>query len=648
MLIISKKIIFLEKTFSMKFLQCLFLLLSMPFFAQEISYSTSDIPSELKENANAVVRLSQKNIKIISKKSMTITTKNVVTVLNEKGLGHMDASEYFDKSTKIKSIEAVVFNESGKEIKKIKRKDFKENSVSEGSIITDGKILYLDYTPIIYPFTLVFESEIETSNTAFIPAWYPLQGTHVSVEKSELTVVYLPELGFKYKEFNFQNNTNISKQDKNNGLSFTAKNVPVVKYEDYSPSFRNFSPHVLFGLTSFNLEGVEGNASDWKTFGTWMYESLLKGTDEISTETQHKIKVLVGEEKDPLKITKIIYKYVQDKTRYVSIQLGIGGWKPMLAKDVDRLGYGDCKALSNYTRALLNTVGVPSYYTVIYGDTQRRDLQDDFVSMQGNHVILAVPIEHKMYWLECTSQVNPFGFQGDFTDNRLALVVKPEGGEIIKTHEYITDENSQISIGNFTIDEKGSLAGSVIIKSKGTQYDNKFMNEHKSADDLNIFYKSYFGHINNLKLKKINLSNNKEVVEFSEELAIEASEYANSTTGRLMFSLNVYNPLIGIPSRYRTRNNPFEISRGVSDYDEITIDLPKGYIVDAKPENLEIKDVFGYYKAEYLVLNKSQLCYKRTYKTNAGFYDKNEYDNFRKFREQVARNDNAKIVLVKN
>ena len=253
-----------------------------------------------------------------------------------------------------------------------------------------------------------------------------------------------------------------------------------------------------------------------------------------------------------------------------------------------------------------------------------------------------------MYWLECTSQINPFGFQGDFTDDRNALVLKPEGGEIIKTHEYTTEENSQISKGTFSITENGSFVGNLIIKSKGTQYDNKFHNESKSVDDLNKFYKNYFSHINNLKLKKVNLVNNKEEVEFSEELNIEASEYANSTAGRLMFSLNAYNPLRGVPQRYRTRNNPFEISRGFTDYDEITIDLPKGYTVDAKPENFELKDVFGYYKTEYVVVNENQLIYKRTFTTNAGYYDKKEYDNFRKFREQVARNDNAKIVLVKN
>lgn len=638
----------MKKSLSMKLFYTLFFtILTTTFFAQNANYSASKIPPDLLENSNAVVRLKYKNIDIASRKLMTISTKSVVTILNEKGLRHMDASEYFSNSSKIKSIEALILNQESVEIKKIKRRDFKEVSISEGAIITDNKLLYVDYSPTSYPFTIVFESVVETSNTAFIPSWYPSESTNVSVESSSITINYLAELGFKYKEFNLQSGLQINKVEKDNSITFTANNIPAFKYEEYSPSYQSFFPQVMFGLTKFNLEGVEGVATDWKSFGSWMYGSLLKNTNEIPLNTQTKIKELVGSEKDPIKITKIVYQYVQDKTRYISIQLGIGGWKPMLAKDVDRLGYGDCKALTNYTRSLLEIVGVPSYYTVIYGDSEIRNLQEDFVSMQGNHVILAVPIDNKIHWLECTSQVNPFGFQGDFTDNRLALLIKPEGGEIMRTHEFKTSDNSQISRGNFSVDARGNLQGAVLIKSKGTQYDHKYGNELKSAEDRTKFYKNYFWYINNLKLQKVNFNNNKETVEFQEDIAFEALGYANVSAGRMMFSLNAFNAAKGVPQRYRTRNNPFEIDRGYYDYDEVTINLPPEYQVEAKPDDFEVKDKFGYYKTEYILLADHKLNYKRTYQINPGLYDKSEYEAFRKFKENISKMDNAKIVLIK-
>ena len=625
----------------------LFFLVVTPFYSQTEQYHIATIEEKLTENANSVVRLNEKSIAITSRKSMTITTKRVVTILNEKGLSAMDASEYFSAHTRIKSIDASIFNRDGVEIKKIKRRDFKENSVSEGAVITDNKLLYLDYTPVTYPFTLVFESEVETSNTAFIPAWYPIENMYESIENSTLTIDFLPELGFKHKEFNFENYPNISKEEKENSVHFSAKNIPATKNEEYSPSYQSLFPFAMFGLTTFHLEGVDGVASDWKNFGSWMYESLLKNTDAIPLETQTKVKNLVAGETNPLEKTKIIYKYVQDKTRYVSIQLGIGGWKPMLAKDVDRLGYGDCKALSNYTRSLLQIVGVPSYYTVIYGDSDIRNLQEDFVSMQGNHVILGVPIEGKMHYLECTSQQNPFGFQGDFTDHRTALLIKPEGGEIVRTPESDVNQNSQFSKGHLSVDALGNIKGNVTIKSKGTQYDNKYYIDHKSKEDLNKFYKSYFLHINNLELQNIKLNNDKEAIEFKEEITLAASNYASLNAGRLMFALNVFNPLRSVPQRYRTRMNPFEIARGFYDYDEIEIDLPPEFTIEAKPDATEYKAKFGFYKTEYNLVGENKLIYKRTYQVNPGYYGKEEYEDFRKFRESVAKMDNAKIVLIK-
>jgi hypothetical protein len=44
--------------------------------------------SDLKENANAIVRLNQIDVTISSQRSMAINTKRVITVLNEKDFPH--------------------------------------------------------------------------------------------------------------------------------------------------------------------------------------------------------------------------------------------------------------------------------------------------------------------------------------------------------------------------------------------------------------------------------------------------------------------------------------------------------------------------------------------------------------------------------
>lgn len=625
----------------------IFYFISTVFFqAQNLDYSILGLSKELTENANACIRNHEVLINITSQKSMTIKTKRVVTVFNEYGQRHIDALESYDKSRKIVSIEAQVFNQMGTEIKKIKRKDFKDQSVADGiSIYTDTRMLFLDYTPTQYPFTIVYTSVVETSNTAFIPSWYPIENYFLSVQNSEVKFTFPSNLGFKFKEYNFEGYS-IEKEVKDHSISYKATNLQAFKREDYSPSFTKFIPYVLFGLNKFHLEGVDGEAEDWQEFGSWVYTNLLVGTDEVSPETKAKIKAYVGNETDPMKIAQKVFEYVQNKTRYVSIQLGIGGWKPMLAKDVDRLGYGDCKALTNYTRALLQVFNVPSFYTLIYGNLDKRDIQSDFVSMQGNHAVLAIPDNNELRWLECTSQIAPFDFQANFTDDRYALLVKPEGGELVRTTQYSEIDNSQITKGNYTILSDGSLSGKVNIKSKGTQYDSKYELERKSQKDLEEHYHDYFFTIKDLKWEKLNFVNDKENIEFKEELKIGGSNYASKSGSNLIFALNAFNQYNKVPARYRTRLTPFEVSRGFFDSDEITITIPDEYAIDAKPENFELNEKFGHYKTEVSVVD-NQVIYKRAFTLNKGFYEKADYENFRKFLEQIARNDNAKVVLIK-
>ena len=112
--------------------------------------------------------------------------------------------------------------------------------------------------------------------------------------------------------------------------------------------------------------------------------------------------------------------------------------------DVDRVGYGDCKALVNYMMALLKVAGIPSYYTLVYSGDEKISMLRNFASAaQGDHVILCVPFGQDTTWLECTNQHIPFGFLGTFTDDRDVVVCTPEGGLVTHTPRYRDSLNVQ-------------------------------------------------------------------------------------------------------------------------------------------------------------------------------------------------------------
>jgi hypothetical protein len=626
----------------------LFIALTFQVSAQKREYVSLIISDSLKENANAVIRLNQIDIAISSQRNMTVKEKRVVTVCNQNGLNAIHAIESYDKRKTVKSIEAVVYDAFGNEIKKIKRKDFKDESASGGgTLFSDGRYLTLDYTPSQYPFTIVYESEIETSNTAFIPSWFLITDFYVSVEKSILNVTFPADLGFRKKEFNFENFKISKEKETDTQLSYVVRNILAQKHEDYTPVSRIF-PKVMMGLEHFNLEGVDGSAKNWNEYGKWFSENILKGTDILNEDTKSKIKTLVGAESDPIKKAKIVYKFVQEKSRYVSVQVGIGGFKPMPANDVDRLGYGDCKALSNYTRALLEVVGVPSYYTELYGDSNIRDIEADFFSIQGNHAILCIPNGPENIFLECTSQTDPFGFQANFTDDRDVVVMKPDGGHIIHTKKYQDKDNSQISKGSYSIDTNGGLSGDLNINSTGSQYHQKANLKTMQPDDRDAHYKKYWSALNSLKVEKVSFINDKESVRFEEYVKLNVANYGSKVAEKIIFVVNAFNPTSGNVKRIRNRKNPFEIQRGYYDVDEIEIKLPTDFKIENLPVDFEINSKFGEYKTQFIKNDANSVSYKRALWIKKGLYTNKEYDEYRLFIEQISRNDNAKIILTPN
>jgi len=314
---------------------------------------------------------------------------------------------------------------------------------------------------------------------------------------------------------------------------------------------------------------------------------------------------------------------------------------------VDRLGYGDCKALTNYTKALLSAVDVPSYNTLLYGDRDKRDIQSDFVSIQGNHMILSIPDGENNIWLECTSQDDPFGYQGTFTDDRNVLIIKPDGGEIVRTKIYPDKGNTQINKGNYSLDENGNFTGTISMVSEGSQYARKVRVEKMQPTDKEAHYKDFWDNISNLKINKTVFSNNKEKISFTENLEITAENYGKNSGNKMIFVVNAYSQYTGNVKRIRNRKTPFEIQRGTNDADEIAISFPPGFTIESTPQNFELNGKFGEYKTEIIKKDNNNLVYKRILFVKKGLYGKNEYDEFRLFMEQVSRNDNAKIILTK-
>ena len=161
------------------------------------------------------------------------------------------------------------------------------------------------------------------------------------------------------------------------------------------------------------------------------------------------------------------------------------------------------------------------------------------------------------------------------------------------------------------------------------------------------YYKEYWDNINGIIIVKSTLKNDKDNIEFIENVKITAASYATPMTNELLFKPNAFNVRNFVPDRYRNRKLPFEIPRGYTDEDEFVIQLPEGYHVAEMPESKTISTDFGSYKMTIEKLSENELRYSRKIQILSGLYAKEKYSGYRDFCRAIKKADNLKLILKK-
>lgn len=613
----------------------------------QTAYNVSLIPKQLLNKSGAVIRNSETIIEIKSTEQVILRNKTAITILNNSGEHESNIIVWYDKTRKIKSIKGAIYNENGVQVSKFSLKDFSDISAANNfSLYEDSRIKKLKAGLMKYPYTIEYEYEVRINQSLSFSSWYPISSIGTSLENSSLTVIRPLNFNMRFKEINFNGKKEESQKDIKLD-KWTVTNILSIKDEPFSPEHNSFLTIVKLAPQEFYYDGITGNFSDWNEYGKWVNESLLKDRQELPVSTVSYIKDLVKDIEEPKEKAKLIYEYMQKKTRYISVQIGIGGFQPYPASEVDKLGYGDCKGLSNYTKALLNVAGIESYYTVVNAGRLKEDMVKDFASISdGNHIILCLPFPNDTIWLECTNQQIPFGYLGDFTDDRVVLVCTPQGGKLMRTSKLSSEANKQYRTGKFKINDNGDLTGSITTIFEGSQYDNhEKLSGEPFSEQVKLLAKFYPNL--NLEIESLEYEQQKKELPVSREMImLKSNSYAAVSTHGMLISLNLINRSSFVPKEIRNRVNPVYINRGYSDFDELIYEIPEGYKIDSYNKNISVEKEFGSYNVEILV-NDKQINYRRRVILKEGTYPVEQYQELIDFYKSVREGDNSKLSLLK-
>jgi len=626
-------------------------------------YPVEAIAPALRQNAHAVVRAYDEVVVVKSASQLVHRVHQVVTVLDEASSDDYGVLKVgYDVLNHISYLRGAVYDAQGQLLHQLRPAEVHDQGLGSeaGSLMTDNRLRYADLRQPATPYTVEFDYEVVSENTLFYPDWQPQSAENVALEGATLQVTTPTALPLRYQEQLLPAGAASAPVVAGTQTTYRWQlpAAPAVEEEPLSPSLETLLPAVHLAPTTFEVQGYAGAMDSWQTMGLWNYK-LGEGRDVLPPALTAKMAQLMVTSPDPRERARKVYEFLQGSTRYVSIQLGLGGWQTAPASSVATGGYGDCKALSNYTRALLKAAGLPAYVALVGAGADHRDVRASFPSSQFNHVILCMPLAGHgatpadTVWLECTSQTDAFGYMGNFTGNRHALLLTPEGGRLVATPRYGAQANSQLRRTDLWLDATGGAKATVRTRRLGLAQDT-YAQLLQSADaDEQKKYVSNRLRLSHFTLTSLRLAAapTKTLPGVVETMGLELASVGTAAGRRILLAPNLLGRLSPLPAQVGPRQTPLALPAPGFFQDTVRLHVPTGFRVENLPPPTQLATAYGTYSSACTALPDGTLQYVRQLETRrpagGATLPAARYSDYQDFRRKVSQADNAQVVLVK-
>ncbi|MFK7970405.1 MAG: transglutaminase family protein [Bacteroidia bacterium] len=611
----------------------------------------SSIPSELRKDADAVLRREVSSFSINPNGTATLQVSKVVTIFDESM--EDEALLIITQDAKLRKshyqFPVEVFDRMGTRIKTYGPKDEVERSSGgmNGQFVMSDEMKIVDARQKIYPYTVQYTYTTVFKGFFSFPKWVAnMPG--MAVEDAQFSVSSPTDFPFRFTGTNGLEQPVQTPVDGDTRYVWSIKQVPALKREAYGPDYEELLSILYLAPDKADIQDYSGEVNDWETTASFIYQfyqDKITPAQEMKAEAEA---VIQGAGSKHEKV-KRLYQYMQGRTRYVGIQLGIGGWDPFSPSYVHDKGYGDCKALSNYMRSLLSVAGIESFPVVIYAGKRPRPVRQDFPSAnQFNHVILAVPIENDTCWLECTSQQSPCGYLGDFTENRHGLLLKIAGGGLVKTPSRDETRNRQIRHAHFDLLDDGNANVEITTTFTGYQHEDwRGASYAVSGRDLEKWVDKRT-HLTGFYRDSLAITTDDDPLEPSATCILKGivANKAKPSGSRIFLKLNDFEHWVKTPKAIDDRKQDVIWRQSFWDTDTIFYSVPEGYLIESAPDNIAKESSWGSYEATFMRMPDGRLRYTRSLRLFAKRQGPESYEEMRSFLKAVSKADRMQAVLV--
>lgn len=519
-------------------------------------------------------------------------TSNAATYLSRYGFTHSIFHE-------VKEYEAYT---QTADHKKIKVTSFKTANSQSASVFYD------DVKETLFDFPAIGPGATGNLNMVVIHKKPFLLSPHyfarsIPVINNELSISFPKDMSVKYLLKGLDSNKIMFTQDKRGGdiiYTFQVKDLPPEKKYDDAPGIAWYSPHVVFYIEKYkNDKGEEvrclSDTNDLYRLNSSFIKDINK---EAGPELKRIVDSLTKSITSPEEKARRIYSWVQNHIKYVAFEDGMEGFVPRDANFVCSRRFGDCKDMSSILTLMLNTAGVPAYYTWIGTRDLPYSYRETPLPIVDNHMICAIQLKKDEFtFLDGTDPTCRFGTPSEAIQDKEAMIALGPGEyRIVKVPSPPKEANQLIDSCFLQLTDHG-ITGNIRMQLSGYYaMDTRGLLNYINEKDKEKYMKNWFSRGSN-KFRLINYEtdslNDKNHISLNARFDLQ--DYARKIGDEWYVNINLLRLYEHQEIDYPRRSMPVAFDyRFIKKYVTV-LTIPDGYKVSYLPQGKSYKnDVWGF------------------------------------------------------
>jgi hypothetical protein len=631
---------------------------STPPFPDWVVQAASPIllPAESKD-AKAAVLLEDTLLSVDASGKTTIRVRRVIKILRPQGRDYAVPIAWFRSDRKLLSFHVWSIGPDGHQYT-VKDDQIMERGAREWGILYDDVRYKTAAAPGADPGGVVAYKYVQEAPMYSGAESWEFQGS-IPVARSVFEID-LPQ-GWQHRALWLRHTGAEPTEASPNHLHWKLTNIPAIDLEDVqlAPADDALVGRMVVHYAAGNLGDGE---QLWTHIGEW-YSQLAAPRSEGSSEVATESRSLTDTNADFMTRVEKVADFMQQKIRYVGIEIGIGGWIPHSAADVYRNHYGDCKDKATLLISMLDAVGVRATWVLV--DTERGVIDAKTPSMTGNHMIAAIEVPKgydnprmkavvtaqdgtRYLIFDPTNEYVPVGLLPTYLQGGTGVLMAGAKSQALQLPTLLPENDTTERNAKFDLLADGSLKGSVTVARFGASSDRsrRFFIAASDKDKREDLEKALRSDFSQFQLGTEEVQNARELEkQMVLHYDVSAPAYAKSAGDLFLVRPRVMGSHV-THLRDEKRKYPVEFQELGDWRDSFDVTIPAGYAVDEVPDPVSVDVGFASYKSEVKV-NGNTMHYSREYTVKKLEIAADQYGDLEKLEGQINADENRSAVLKK-